>query len=156
MRLLLIFLSLTISILAAGCSLYQDTAYLTPVPEATLDAYRIGAPVETRLEAAIAGRKLLSGLRTAPVGAPAVVSAERTTLEEAYQRIAWNDPRYDHWPRGTSVWLVIFEGDWRLIPDDPTPTTPLPAAYHACVYSLFAAQDGKPISGGDIECPPKT
>ncbi len=155
MRLLSVLLSLGLLIIALSCSAGGGDQYLTPIPEATLSAYKFGAPVQTRLDAAIAGRKLLLPLRVKPIGTPQIVPEERLTLEAAYRRIGHTEAQYAGRPKDLPVWLVIFEGQWQLIPPDPGHAATLPAPYHGCVYSLFAAGDGEMISGGDVACPAK-
>lgn len=155
MRVLFGLFFMSSMMLLAGCSALESTAYLTPIPDATLQSYKFGAPIESRLEAVIVGRKMLCVLHSCNIGTPKVISADEMSFEDANKRIGRTDAHYDYWPRDIGVWLVIFEGEWQLIPPDPTHTATLPAPAHGCEFSLFAAKNGESIAGGDVKCPTK-
>jgi hypothetical protein len=83
-RIILYFFLAFFAILSDGCGkikvITEDKAYLTPVPEATLDAFRFGQPVMTKLQAVIAAQ---AGIRTTHmewVGPPVAISAEEMDL----------------------------------------------------------------------------
>ncbi len=149
------FLLVGCFIVTAGCASREDTSYLTPIPEATLKAHRSGSPIRTKLEAVIAGRSQLLITRLIQLDTPAVVSAEEMSFEQANWQIGRNNPPYPFYPRETRVWLVLFEGDWQVMPPNPTNTVPLPPPYHGCVCTVLAAAGGEPISTGDTPCPPQ-
>ena len=156
MRNLLILLVMSVGLLSMGCSTTKESVYLTPVTEATLSAYKVGAPVTSKLDAVIVARIWMEGLRKVSVGDPQVVYAEKISLAEANQKIGWISTTSGNQPEGSKVWLVIFEGEWQLmfpIPDEQGVMPTLEPPSHGCEFSLFAADDGGSIAGGDITCP---
>ena len=138
----------------SGCASPVDTAYLTPIPQATLFAYNKGTPVENKLQAVIAARLFLFTTRMEFAEPPSVVSVESIPLEYALSQTkkpgaTTNDDR----PGNTNVWLVIFEGNYQIIPPDPehifTPEAPL----HGCAYVIVDPNTIGRNEGGSIACP---
>jgi len=132
----------------------EDQSYLTPIPENTLLAYRAGTPIANKLQAVIAARALLSTSRMEDLQTPVVLSVERMSMAEAVKQTT--RPGVENFadlPDSTPVWLVIFEGEWRLNPPAPAQTvTPLPT-FHGCQY-VWIAEDASGYSAtGNIDCP---
>jgi hypothetical protein len=132
----------------------EDTAYLTPIPEATLRAFRYDAPIQNKLQAAIAARLEIGTARFGDTAHSAkIVSVEEMTLDKVKQRVG---PRpnlayeYEDRPGDTKVWLTVFEGDWQIFP--PNSNTPLPP-YHGCYYVIMDARGSGPMEIGNIDCP---
>ena len=138
-------------ILSAGCSAPEDTAYLTPIPDATVDAYRLGPRIRTRLDAVVVARKYIWTTRLTQVTTPRVVSVGEMDFAEANQRVPGSLPQNE--PMAGKVWLVIFHGTWQLFPPDPMHTITPPAPYNGCVFALFYTDNAEPIAAGDITCP---
>lgn len=130
-------------------------AHLTPIPEATVRAYRPGTPVDDELDAVIAARAYLETSRLRFSAPPVVRSAEELTVAEANQRLnpSSTDDRQAR-AGDPRVWLVEFEGDWQVIPPDPlhtvTPEPPQPG----CVQVLIDGADGSGTSVRGMECLP--
>ena len=146
---------LSAALLAAACSPQDDEWYLTAIPEATLEAYTFGSPVETKGEAAVAAQRQLGGPHWLAVGTPRVVLVE--AFDESPRRGQEPVPGVDDPSAGTiKVWRVVFEGDWR----DLGPPVPEgfpdydPPPYHGCGFVLLRAADGWVFQGGDAACPP--
>jgi hypothetical protein len=114
----------------SGCSTMGDTAYLTPVPEATISAYREDVPIESKLQAVIAAQVFLKTTRLDFEEAPKVISVDEVSLDEALYEV--RDFRscaecFEDRAGETKVWLVMLGGEWRIIPPDPGHTnTPEP------------------------------
>jgi hypothetical protein len=153
MRALYSLLLSSVLILAAACSPPKHTASPAPIPEATAGPYRLGSPVETKIEAVSVGSQLLQAPGFKWIGSPRVVLAEQMTYAEANTRMGLGEAQYDVWPEETSVWLVVFQGQWKLIPVNPATPSPPSMSYEGCVMTIFAARDGSLISKGDAVCP---
>jgi hypothetical protein len=154
MRFLSTLLLSSLLILAAGCSAPQDTSDLTPTPSATPGSYQPGSPVETRTDAITVASKLSEepgGVQW--IESPQTVFAEEMSYAKAVERLGVGEGEYDLWPPETRVWLVVFKGQWQLVPLDPSQASPQPLNYEGCAFVLFAARDGKWMAMGDAVCP---
>jgi hypothetical protein len=153
---------LSIALLSAECSSVtqgitatEDTLCLTPIPEATLSAFRADSSIESKLQAVIAARVYLGTTRLRYTKIPKVVSAEAVTLEDAHQRVTQpGSYRYEDRPGDTSVWLVIFEGEWQVIPPDPLHTVTPPPPSPGCTYVILDTEDSGRTEIGTMECSP--
>lgn len=141
-------------ILNTGCArfrdLTEDKSYLTPVPQATLDAYRSGQPVKTRLESVIAAQTGIMTFHTDWVGKPTAIYAEAMVYKEAIRRTEQpgSTTYYDPTPPDKLVWLVVFEGMVTI-------TGPLGTAnptISGCTYSVLDAKDGMGMIAGTLSC----
>jgi hypothetical protein len=124
----------------------EDTSYLTPIPESTLSAYRSEMPITNKLEAVIAAQMFMRTTRLEYEETPRVVSVDELTLDEAQRRV--RDPEsgnyyFEDRPGDTKVWLVVLEGNYRIIPPVPD-YTPEPFG-RGCAYVIID-QDG----GGEM------
>ena len=133
----------TITLLSCSVSTTEDDTYLTPIPESTWTAYRRSMSINSKLEAVIAARAELSTTRLRfTQGEPKPVLAEKITLSEARQRIP-KDPSeiysYEDGPGNTSVWLVVFEGQWQILPPVSNDLTPLASG---CIYVIIDIEHG--------------
>lgn len=157
-RFLLIMVPVVVCL--GGCSIAvkvdpttQPLPVATPVSEMTPPAYRPGSPIVGQQAAISAARVSLEQSRLRYINAPKVVSVEQIKLEDAHKRVAQlglsiSEDR----PGDTMVWLVIFEGEWQIIPPDPRHTaTPAPPI-HGCAYVIMNASDGERAEVGGIEC----
>jgi hypothetical protein len=110
-----------IGIPSAGCTSIKDLSegksYLTPVPQATLDAFRPGQPVQTKLQAVTAAQQGIFTFHKDWDRRPAAIFADRMDYEAALQFFEPPESSYyyDPAPLNTPVWLVVFEGEWRHI-----------------------------------------
>jgi hypothetical protein len=139
---------LTAAILMVGCSTFakqgtatEDTAYLTPIPRETLDAYQWDTPVRNKMDAVIAARLSLDTTRLEYTEEPKVVLAEEMRFDDARRRVAQpgflNVINTEEIPGDANVWLVLFEGDWQMTgPPPEEPVTPEPPS-HGCVYIII-------------------
>jgi len=146
-----------------GCSIpakedraTQTVTIATLIPEATLPAYRPGAPIANPQEVVNIARVSLEQSRLRYVNTPKVVSVEQLKLQDARKRVAQpgvivSEDR----PGDTIVWLVIFEGEWQIIPPDPGhAATPAPPV-HGCTYVIMNASDGGQAEVGGVACAAK-
>ena len=122
----------------SGCGLREVTTYLTPIPEATIYAYREDLPIENKLQAVIAAQAELGTTRFDFENFPTVRSVEELKLEKAHQKIKVHSPgdtHYDERPGNTKVWLILFDGQMRIIPP-VSDNTPEPYS-RWCVYVMI-------------------
>ena len=136
----------------------EDTAYLTPIPRETLQAYQFGSPVRNKMDAVILARLSLDTTRLSFTEEPKVVLAEKMRLEDARKHIVQPGVinTYEDTSGDAKVWLVIFEGDWEITSgplldsEHPvTPGTPGPPS-HGCVFVIIGSQG----EIGTTECIP--
>jgi hypothetical protein len=143
-----------IAILSTGCArfghLTEDKSYLTPIPQATLDAFQFGLPVKTKLQAVIAAQKGILTFHMDWVGQPVAIFAETMTYEQARQRVEGPDSTsyYDPTQLDTQVWLVVFRGEFSLIEPLGTKTPPTTG----CGYVVLNVKDGSGMRAGSGPC----
>lgn len=149
---LLIFLS--------GCSGLQstvtpteDTLYLTPMPQSTLDAAIITAPITTKLQAVIAARRELVTTRLEFSASPGVVLVEEMDLEDAIRQAGFPGLFGDARGADSQVWLIIFEGYYQIVPPDIMHTFTPGAPGHGCAAVIIVASSGLPGGAGTLTCP---
>jgi len=153
------------AILLTGCSTpagqgaaTEDTAYLTPIPKETLQAYQWDTPVRNKMDAVIVARLSLDTTALNYTEEPKVVLVEAMRLEQTRKYIVQPGviEIYVDTPGNAKVWLVIFEGDWEISgpsPDPEHPVTPEPPS-HGCVYVIIEAKGGSHGEIGTTECSP--
>jgi len=146
-------------------------AYLTPVPLETVFAYQVNYPIYSKLDAVIAARKELASSRLRSKEIPKVVYIDYLIYGKAKDKtIPKNASSNDVFPLYKMIWIVVFEGQWRieggpvepiqepthtLVPHSQssnllTPTIPP----NRCVYVLFAGSisgEGGAV-GGIYDC----
>lgn len=157
-NLILAALAFCILWLLPGCSSIgleitptEDTTYLTPIPMATIYAFKQGASIDNKLDAVMAARiELMSPPHFKPVGSIKTLYAEKLKLSDAYQRVG-NPATYSapSLVGDTIMWLVVFESDIQVNP--PGQLTPNPP-FHGCSYVLINAVGGIGGEVGGIEC----
>ena len=160
-RTALVWVILSMTIVSTACSssvtgaqATEDTTYLTPIPETTLAAYRPGSPIESKLQAVIAARASLGTTRLRYAETPEVAWAEEMKLEDAHKRVAQPGvSTYEDRPGDTKVWLVVFEGEWLVIPPAPLHTVTPPPPSHGCAYVILDVTDSGHSEIGTMECP---
>jgi hypothetical protein len=166
-----VFLIVSSIILLAACSTFipqpltaaslptEDTTYLTPIPEATIDAFKEDQPVKTRLEAALYAIKYSNVGHFVFNSLPKVVSVEKLSIADAKKRVARPGySGYDSTNWGDEVWLVVLEGEIQIYPPPPPgdKQATLPPPFHGCNFFMF---DVNPSGGGElgsIACPTQT
>ena len=114
-------------VLVTACTSHNDTTYLTPIPQATWQAYQRGSPVNTKLEAVIAARSSFY-FHLQAVTEPIPSFVEKMTHENAYTAVLHRPRDYpDSRPKNMKVWIVLFEGDWQVLSPPPADeATPSP------------------------------
>jgi hypothetical protein len=143
-----------IGISSAGCDrikdLTEDKSYLTPLPQAALDAFQPGQLVQTRLQAVIAAQEGILTFHRNWISQPAAIFAEKMDYEAALQFLKQPETsdHYDPTPLNTPVWLVVFEGKWRII----APLGTLTAPFSGCAYVVLNADDGMGMRVHDNSC----
>ena len=153
------------TILLTRCSAFagqevatEDTAYLTPIPKETLQAYQWDTPVRNKMDAVILARLSLDTTRLSYTEEPKVVLAEEMRCEDALKRVAQPGviKTYEERSGDAKVWLVLFEGDWQISGPPPDPEhveTPGPPT-HGCAYVIIDPNDGCHGEIGTIGCSP--
>jgi len=153
MRVCLVLVLVCIVVVVGGCAQAENNLYLSPIPQETLSAYREGMPVETRLQAVIAAQAFLQTTRLEYTSQPGVISVEEMPLDLAHEKVrepgtTVNEDR----PGDTKVWLVLFAGEWRVIPPAPrsdfTPGPPAPG----CAFVILDPKSGR-HEMGTLGCP---
>jgi len=142
------------ALFAAACSPQWEEWYLTAIPEATLEAYTFGSPVETKGEAAVAGMHQVSQPHREAVGTPRVVLVE--AVDEPASSWQTPVPGVDDPSSGTiKVWRVVFEGEWRILGPPAPEGFPNrdPPPYHSCAFVMLRAANGYMFLAGDTACP---
>jgi hypothetical protein len=144
---LLILPSLCLLVFMASCAAkLEDTSYLTPIPQSTIAAYKEDMPIKTKQDAAIAAQALLSSTRLEYEELPRVTFVENLSLEEAHQKVRQTQPgEYfsEDRPGNTRVWLVLLEGNWRIVPPDPEHVyTPEPLT-HGCAFVILDRENDR-------------
>ena len=156
------------AILLTGCSTFagqgaatEDTAYMTPIPKETLQAYQWDTPVRNKMDAVILARLSLDTTRLSYMETPKVLSVEEMSLADARKRVAQPGvfKTYEEGSGDAKVWLVLFEGDWQMTggplpdPDPEHPETPGPPS-HGCVYVIIALDGSSHGEIGTTKCSP--
>lgn len=103
----------TFVIVSSLMSKAEDNIYLTPIPESTWSAYRRDAPINSKYDAVIVATQQIHSWRLVfTQGEPKVVYAEKMNVEDVRDllRIQYEEPG------NTKVWLVIFKGQWQVLP----------------------------------------
>jgi hypothetical protein len=154
MRFLPKFLLSILFFLTASCSATKDVTNLTPTLAVIPTLDQPSDLVVTERDAITLGGKLFEekgGIQW--IDAPTTVLAKEMLYTEAVKLLGEGVAQYDLWPRETKVWLVVFKGQYQLIPLDPNQENPQPLNYEGCVFSLFTAEKGEWMAGGDFVCP---
>ncbi len=136
----------------------KDDTYLTPIPEKTLQAFDIRAPITNKLQAAIAGQILGNSSHFRFVSTPIIRSVEEMSLAQAREQLPGSGA--DERPLDTKVWLVIMQVDVQIVPPPPPyyqTMTPTPLIIQdSCSYVLFEALNpSSQLQLGGIKCPSK-
>ena len=140
----------------ASCSVIkEDASYLTQIPQATILAYRSDMPITSKLDAAIDAQAFVQTSRIEYEDLPRVILVEKSSLDEAYRKLSQfregNDVALDR-PGKTEVWLVILEGDWRIVPPVPDRVyTPEPLS-PGCLFVIIDPVNSR-REMGTMTCP---
>ena len=140
--------------LVMGCALVrkfnpitEGKPYLTPIPQATINAFKFGKPITNKLDAVIAANYMTSSPSIVPVGSPVAIFVEELKLRDAYKRVEQTD-QYESRSGGSLVWLVAFEGDWEMTP----PGSDSSRTFNGCIWVILNAGDGNKILSGGVTC----
>lgn len=150
-----ILLVLLIGGLATGLLIWRALNPIvdhTPIPAATLAAYRPGSPVEDANQAFVAAQFSLGTTRLHAVGDILPYDAQVMRYAEAKAfTIPPGATDYTTYPGDARVWLVLFEGEWQIQSPVPEPTS---AKFQpGCVYVILSAQDSSGLGAGGVrEC----
>nr|CAI78530.1 hypothetical protein [uncultured Chloroflexota bacterium] len=126
-------------------------AYRTPIPIATITAYRPGNPIHTPTQAFIAAQFYLGTTRLRAMGEILPYSAELIRLTEAHARTGKFFDMNAYWvplPQNLRVWLVLFEGQWYIDPPVPDATPGESAA--GCVFVILDTRTNDMMRAGGI------
>jgi hypothetical protein len=144
------FFILSLCILGiSGCSQRLDPALQTPITQETLRAYKPGQAINNSLQAGIAAQDSINISRFSYEEPPRVIFDQNLKYGEA-KKLIYKPSGYefDENPFDMQIWLVIFEGEFRITPPMATPF-PL---HHGCVYVMINSKDGMPLRIGGSEC----
>jgi len=137
-----------------SCTAPEDTSDLTPLPTATLLATQAAERIATRLQAVTAARAMLDTTRLHFTGEPQVLAADELSLKEARTRLGQaGNSAAEGRPEDTTVWLVIFEGDWQVIPPDPDHNITPEPLFHGCVFAMIDADETGWREVATVACP---
>ncbi len=91
----------------------EDDIYLTPIPESTWSAYHRDEPINSKYDAVMVAAQEIHGWRLVfTQGEPQVVYAEKMKVDDVRKLL---HIQYEK-PGNTKVWLVIFKGQWQILP----------------------------------------
>jgi len=129
----------------------SDDSFLKPIPEATLQAFQFGTPIETRLQAVIAARREIGASVEKYSDIPQVVSVEEMKYVQAISRLGEIVSRVDEsHPESQKVWMVVFLCEVHLTPPTPDQT---PLASQSCTFVILNQQDGHALlQGNNPDC----
>ena len=117
---LIALLLITFSIMIASCTDTRgDTSYLTPIPQATILAHRSDMPINSKLDAAVDAEAYVQTSYIQYEVLPRVILVEKSGLDEAYRKLSQfreGEGVVVDKPAKTEVWLVILEGELRVVP----------------------------------------
>jgi hypothetical protein len=119
---------------------FEDKTYLTPIPEATLAAFKYDGLITNKLQAAIVALKSSMGGHFGFNNRPTVISVEKISLTEALRLTKQENYSYNFRNWGSEVWFVVLEGDIQIIPPPPPGgfrKATLPPPFHGCNYEMF-------------------
>ncbi len=138
--------------LAMGCSAPAAPVHVATTPASGPAANSPTSLIASRSDAITRGMDLMQTEGFRWLDGPRAVFVEPMTHEEARQYLpAMGDSPLENSER--PVWLVVYQGRWRLLPYGQTQGAPAPTIYDGCVFVLLAAQDGSILAGGDAVCP---
>jgi hypothetical protein len=109
--------------------------------------------IATESQAVDYARSMLFTTRIENIDDLEFISAEKMSRADAEELVSQPSGHFQSGPTGDAqVWLVVFEGDYRIAPPDPDHTyTPEPLT-HGCVFSIFDAVDGDFMQMGTQPC----
>ena len=146
MRFLYSFLLACMLVLAVGCSAPAEKA--TPVTNPPVSM------VAARTDAVNIALHILDTEGTRWLEPPRAALVEQMSYAHAHELIPMlSDPRDTNQNPETQLWLVIFQGRWRLLPYGQTQGEPTPTVYEGCGFVLIAAATGDLVAMGDTLCP---
>jgi hypothetical protein len=123
----------------------EDTSYLTPIPEETLWAYENGETIDSKLEAVILALRDLYTTRIHFAGPPRAIFVEKTSYGDAMQRV---EKSAEQNLVDKQVWLVVFQGEYQIVPPGENPTPKANA--EGCAFAIVSAAGGQFPSLGRI------
>ena len=131
----------------------EDNLYLTPIPQSTLDAFVITPPITSKMQAVLMARRELGTTRLEFTEPPSVVSVDEMDLADANRAAGFPQSSTNDLSGDTNAWLIIFEGDFRIVPPDPMHTyTPEPAG-PGCAAVIIITSNGMSSGIGTLDCP---
>lgn len=149
------FILLILTLGSQGCILSpkpsEDSSFLQPIPEATLQAFEYGQPIQTRLLAVIAARREMQANAIKDPLSSLVVSVEQMKYGTALSRVENNlNQMIQEHPHNMNVWLVVF-----LTESTPPTNTPVPSAElsQICTFVILDELDGHALLlGNSSDC----
>ncbi len=145
MRFLYGFLLASILILAAGCSAPAEKVMPVTNPPSSV--------VAARNDAFNMALRILDSEGTRWLEPPRAALVEQMTYAHAHELLPMSSDPPDAAFAEKQVWLVIYQGRWRLLPYGQTQGEPAPTVYEGCGFVLITAAAGDVIAMGDTLCP---
>lgn len=132
----------------SGCSQQMDPSLQTPITRETLDAFRNPPLIQNQQQAALAALRKLGESRLEYNQPPKVISVAKMSNRAAMKHLATSGME-DFTVVDREVWLVVFEGEFRIVPFGPGTT---PGAFgHRCVWVVIGVENDQ---GGRVKSAP--
>lgn len=135
--------------------LFEDKAYLTPIPQSTIYAFADNVELKTKLQAVIAAQRALNSSRIKFEQPPRVRSVLKTTLSEARKQVQQPGETFDSTqPGSTPVWFVSFKGNLRIEGGpQPANATEVPRPFGpGCAFVIIPTHQQTGTTVGGLGC----
>ena len=141
-------------ILATGCSAPRSVSVSTPVENAAPAAPAGGPALTGNSEAVSVALRIYEREGTRWLEPPQAVYVEQMSYADVHKMLPMSgDPQESGWAAETLMWMVVFRGQWRLLPYGQTQGAPAPTIYKGCTFVVFTAAADEVIMAGDTPCP---
>src|SRR5512140_2479131 len=149
MRCLYAVLLAAVLIVATGCS--APPAVASPVPtensgRAASPATLAAPPAGGNSEAVNTALSIYERDGTRWLEPPQAVYVKQMSYAEVHKLVPMHtDPQESGRDAGTQMWMVVFRGQWRLLPYGQTQGAPAPTVYQGCTFVVFTAAAGEVV-----------
>jgi len=128
----------------------EDKTYLTPVPEATLHAFRFDQPIETKLQAVIASQRSIETTHINWLEPPQVIFVKSMHYKEVIERLeeAETESHSVTVSPEAVVWFVVFKGKMSIT--EPLGKTTEPGV--SCAFAILNPENGDGYRYGSRNC----
>jgi len=128
----------------------EDKTYLTPVPEATLRAFRFDQPIETKLEAVITSQRQIETTHINLLEPPQVIFVKWMDYREVIERLeeSETESQSNTISPEAAVWFVVFKGKMSIT--QPLGKTTEPG--NLCAFAIINPESGEGYRYGTRNC----